>query len=473
MYRFGQGCFRHQLGFLREQFLQDSELPFGNVLSVEIVTQAMTAVNLQWNDRIYTPLVTLWMFLGQVMSADHSCRAAVARFIAHRLSRGQSACSAKTSAYCQARKRLPEEFFAFVSRLVGKTLESNVGDPWLWKDRHVYMFDGTTVTMPDTLQNQAAYPQVYNQKPGLGFPIARVCAIMSLSCGAVLDLGICRYAGKGQGEISLLRKMLGILSPGDILLTDSLLSTWYEMLTLKQNGVDCVSRLNKATRRADFRRGKRLGKGDHVVRWYKPNPLRAVDAATYKTLPDYIEIRETRVRVEQEGFRTKEIIVVTTLLDPEEATQEELASLYRQRWSQELDIRDIKITLQMDILRCKTPELVRKEIWTHILAYNLIRTIMAQAAKEHGLKPREISFKGTLQTLEAFQPLLSFQGYKGIAFREHLYQQLLQTVATHRVADRPDRFEPRKRKSNPRKADKMTKPRDELKRLMSKGVTKI
>ena len=473
MYRFGQGCFRHQLGFLREQFLQDSELPFGNVLSAEIVTQAMTAVDLQWNDRIYTPLVTLWMFLGQVMSADHSCRATVARFIAQRLSRGQSACSAKTSAYCQARKRLPEEFFAFVARLAGKTLEANVGAPWLWKDRHVYMFDGTTVTMPDTRQNQAAYPQVYNQKPGLGFPIARVCAIMSLSCGAVLDLGICRYAGKGQGEISLLRKMLGILSPGDILLTDSLLSTWYEMLTLKQSGVDCVSRLNKATRSADFRRGKRLGKGDHVVRWYKPNPLRAVDAATYKTLPDYIEIRETRVRVEQEGFRTKEIIVVTTLLDPDTATQEELASLYRQRWSQELDIRDIKITLQMDILRCKTPELVRKEIWTHILAYNLIRTIMAQAAKEHGLQPREVSFKGALQTLEAFQPLLSFQSHKGRAFRQHLYQQLLQAVATHRVADRPDRFEPRKRKSNPRKAEKMTKPRWELKRLMSKGVTKI
>jgi len=246
----------------------------------------------------------------------------------------------------------------------------------------------------------------------------------------------------------MLRKMLGILSPGDILLTDSLLSTWYEMLTLKQRGVDCVSRLNKSTRRADFRRGKRLGRGDHVVRWYKPSPLRAVDAETYKTLPDYIEIRETRVRVEQEGFRTKEIVVVTTLLDPETATQEDLASLYRRRWSQELDIRDIKITLQMDVLRCKTPELVHKEIWTHILAYNLIRTIMAQAAKEHCLQPREISFKGTLQTLEAFQPLLSLQGHKGQTFREHVYQQLLQAVATHHVADRPDRFEPRKKEQS-------------------------
>ena len=368
---------------------------------------------------------------------------AVARLISHRLSQGQSACSSNTSAYCQARKRLPEKFFSSVARLVGKMLDAKVDSSWLWKGRHVYMFDGTTVTMPDTPKNQADYPQVYNQKPGLGFPIARVCTIMSLSCGAVLDLGICRYAGKGQGELSLLRKLRGILSPGDILLTDSLMSTWYEMLTLKQAGVDLVSRLNKATRKADFRRGKRLGKGDHVVRWYKPNPLRAVDAATYKTLPDYIEVRETRVHVEQPGFRTKELIVVTTLLDPNETSKEDLASLYRSRWSQELDIRDLKISLQMDVLRCKTPGLVRKEIWTHILACNLIRTVMAQAASQHQLRPREISFKGTVQTLNAFQPLIDFQQHKSDAARNQLYLQLLEAVATHRVADRPDRFEPR------------------------------
>ena len=265
-----------------------------------------------------------------------------------------------------------------------------------------------------------------------------------------------------------------MLSPGDVLLTDALMSTWYEMLTLKQRGVDSVSRLNKATRRADFRRGKRLGKDDHVVRWPKPGSMiRSLDWATYKNLPDYLEVRETRVRVEQAGFRTKEIIVVTTLLDPEATTKEDLASLYRSRWSQELDIRDIKISLQMDVLRCKTPELVHKEIWTHLLAYNLIRAVMAQAASRHALQPREISFKGTVQTLEAFQPLISFQVYKGATFRQQVYQQLLEAVASHRVADRPDRFEPRQRKRNPRKAAMLTKPRRELKRLMQKGVAKI
>ncbi len=468
-----QGRFRQQVRFLQRQFLQDGELPFTDVLSEGTITQALKALDVVWLDRIYSPLVTLWVFLSQVLSQDHSCRAAVARLIAHRVSREERPCSAETGAYCQARKRLPEKFFSCVARLVGKTLDDKADPAWLWKGRPVYMFDGTTVSMPDTPENQAAYPQVYNQTPGLGFPIARICTIMSLSCGAVLDLGICRYAGKGQGELSLLRKLWHVLSPGDILLTDALMSTWYETLTLNKRGVDSVSRLNKAHRRADFRRGKRLGKDDHVVRWPKPSPIRSIDWTTYKSLPDYLEIREVRIRVEQTGFRTKEIIVVTTLLDPEQATKEDLADLYRSRWSQELDLRDIKISLQMDVLRCKTPELVRKEIWTHILAYNLIRTIMAQAAHQHEIQPREISFKGTMQTLEAFQTLISFQGNKGVAFRQKLYRQLLEAVATHRVANRPDRFEPRKRKRNPRKAEKMTKPRWELKRLMRKGVTEI
>lgn len=245
------------------------------------------------------------------------------------------------------------------------------------------------------------------------------------------------------------------------------------MLTLKERGIDSVSRLNKSVRKADFRRGKRLGKEDHIVHWLKPSSIRHLDWASYKQLPDYLEIRETRIRVVQPGFRTKEIVVVTTLLDPEAATKEDLASLYRSRWSQELDIRDIKVSLQMDVLRCKTPELVRKEIWTHLLAYNLIRTIMAQAASQHDLKPREINFKGTVQTLEAFQPLVSFQDHKGTVFRQQLYLQLLEAVATHRVADRPDRFEPLKRKRKPRTAGQMTKPCWELNRLMRKGVTEI
>ena len=194
-----RGAFRDQLNFLRRQFLQDGGLPFTDVLTEEVITQALAAVT-GWLDRVFSPLVTLWVFLGQVLGADHSCRSAVARLIAHRLSRGQRPCSAQTGAYCQARQRLPESFFADVACSVGRRLDDQAEQRWLWKGRRVYLFDGTTVTMPDTPENQAAYPQVYNQKPGLGFPIARLGALISLACGAVVNLGFCRYAGKGQGE---------------------------------------------------------------------------------------------------------------------------------------------------------------------------------------------------------------------------------------------------------------------------------
>jgi Transposase DDE domain len=461
---------QQQFNFLRRQFLQDGDLPFENVLSEAVVTPALVAIEECWKDRVFTPLVTLWVFLGQVISADHSCRAAVARLIAHRVSQGQRACSAKTGAYCQARKRLPEKFFSAVACSVGRALDVNADSKWLWKGRRVYMYDGTTATMPDTPENQNAYPQNVAQKPGLGFPIARIGAIASLSCGAILNLGLCRYAGKGQGELSLLRTLWDVLQHGDVLLTDSLMSTWKEMYLLKQRGIDSVSRLNKAHRKADFRRGKRLGKDDHIVRWPKPY-MRDIDRESYDALPDYLEIRETRVRVEQPGFRTKSIVVVTTLLDPVETTTDDLALLYRARWNQELDLRSIKITMQMDILRCKTPELVRKEVWTHILAYNLIRTIMAQAAIRQDTEPRTISFKGALQTLEAFQPMIAMMGDSDSLLRLQLYEQLLTAISIHVVANRPDRIEPRLRKRRHKKYFFLTKPRHDTKLEMIKRVS--
>ena len=465
-----RGAFRNQVNFLRRQFLQDGDLPFTNVLTEEVSAQALTALT-GWLDRIFSPLVTLWVFLGQVLSADHSCRAAVARLIAHRLAQGQSPCSAETGAYCQARRRLPESFFAEVARQTGRALEANVGPQWLWKGRHVYLFDGTTVTMPDTPKNQEAYPQVYNQQPGVGFPIARVGAIISLACGAIMNLGVCRYAGKGQGEVSLLRTLWDLLRPGDLLLTDRLQANWLNILLLQRRGVDFVSRLNKANRKPDFRRGQRLGPQDHLVGWRKPTSIRSLDRQAYQALPESITIREMRIPVTQPGFRTKSIVVVTTLLGPQQATKEDLGNLYRARWNNELDLRSIKSTMQMRELRCKTPGLVRKEIWAHALAYNLIRTVMAQAAATHGLEPRSISFKGAMQTLEAFQPLLEFRAAQDPAQRLRLYQDLLQAIATHRVADRPDRFEPRAKKRRRNHYNWLTKPRAEIKRKMAKGVT--
>jgi hypothetical protein len=470
MRHFTEGSFQRQVSFLRRQFLQDGGSPFTDVFSAEVVSQALTAIGAGWNDRIFTPLVTLWVFLGQVLSAVHSCRAAVARLIAHRVSQGLRPCSSETGAYWQARKRLPERFFSLVACLVGRKLDAQADARWLWKGRRVYLFDGTMVSMLDTPANRKEYPLTYNQKPGSAFPVARIGAIISLACGAVLNLGICRYAGKGQGEVSLLRKIWGLLRPGDVLLTDRLMTNWTGIWMLKERAVEFVGRLNKANRRVDFRRGIRLGEDDHLVVWYKPTSIRSVDRLTYHLLPESFTVREVRFRVDQPGFRTRSVVVVTTLLDPEETTKEDLAKLYRLRWSNELDIRSIKITMQMDLLRCKTPELVRKEIWTHVLAYNLIRTIMAQAASRIDIEPRSVSFKATIQILEAFQPVIAHQGHWGFQHRQELYQQLLKAIAPHRVADRPDRFEPRMIKRRPKNYDRLTRPRKEIKRLILKGL---
>jgi hypothetical protein len=470
MRRSTQGRLRQQVRFLRRQFLQDGDLPFTAVLSEELVARALTALNVFWNDRIYSPLVTLWVFLGQVLSADASCRAAVARLIAHRVSRGQRACSGETGAYCQARKRLPEKFFSDIARQTGRKLEDDVHPHWLWKSRHVYVYDGSSVSMPDTPENQAEYPQPGTQKRGLGFPLARIAAVFSLASGAVLDVGICRYAGKGQSELGMLRTLWDLFVPGDVLVADRLMCAWTEMVMLKQRGVDCVCRLT-SHRKADFRRGNRLGPDDHVVKWEKPQKPRSIDRDTYDTLPEFLMVRECRVQIEQPGFRIKTLIIATTLLDASEFTKDDLAQIYRARWNGELDLRSLKQTMQMTVLRCKTPELVRKELWTHILAYNLIRTIMAQAASKHSIEPRSISFKGAIQTLEAFQPLIAMQSEDATAAsRLEIYQQVLDAIATHRVADRPNRFEPRLKKRRPNHYGYLRKPRAETKRKMRQGL---
>jgi Transposase DDE domain len=463
--------FRDQATFLRRQFLQDGDLAFTTVLTEDVIAQALATAG-GWLDRIFSPLVTLWVFLGQVFSADHSCRAAVARLIAHRVAGGQDPCSARTGAYCRARKRLPEAFFSETALRTGRALDDGVDKGWRWKGRRVYAYDGSSVTMPDTPANQAAYPQPVAQKPGLGFPLARLGAVFSLACGAVVGLGTCRYAGKGQSDLGLLRTLLDLFRPGDVMLADRLMCAWTEMVMLQQRGVDSVCRFS-SHRTADFRRGRRLGEGDHVVEWPKPPKPRSIDREAYAALPASLTVRECRVRVGQPGFRTRVLVVATTLLDVEAFTKDDLAQLYRARWNAELDLRSLKQVLQMDVLRCKTPELVRKELWAHILAYNLIRTVTAQAATRHGIEPRSISFKGTLQTLEAFQPVIALRGERDSAFRRDLYERLLDAVASHRVGDRPDRYEPRRRKRRPKPYDRLMKPRHEAKQALRKGVREM
>lgn len=247
---------------------------------------------------------------------------------------------------------------------------------------------------------------------------------------------------------------------------------WRNLYELGERGVPVVTRINKALRKADFRKGTRLGPNDHLVRWPKPH-LRGVGRAVQRAMPRFLTVREVRFRVKQAGFRTRKITVVTTLLDPKKYSKDDLAELYRARWHQELDLRSIKTTMQMDVLPYKTPDLVRKEIWTHLLAYNLIRTVMAQAADKHDVQPRTLSFKGTLQTLEAFQPLIAFIKTRSRHHREHFFHELLDAIAAHRVANRPGRFEPRKKKRRRMPYDLLMKPRAKAKLDILKGVSEI
>ena len=450
---------RCQLETLRAQFAQADASTFADVLSEERLAAALREEGATWREQVFTPAFTLWAFLTQVLSADGSCRAAVARVLAWLAAQGRPPASAKTDPYCKARQRLPESLFSRLTRETGRALQDELPDEWRWHGRRVKIADGTTVSMPDTPANQQAYPQNPSQEPGLGFPLVRVVVVFSLACGAVLDAALGRYQGKKTGENALLRSLADALEAGDLLLADRYFAGYFDLALWHARGVAAVVRKHQL-RRTDFRTGRRLGFDDHVVMWDKPARPAWMDEATYDELPGWLILREIRVRVRQRGFRTKTLVVVTTLLD-ETITAADLADLYRARWHAELDLRALKVTLGMDVLRCKSPAMVRKELWAHLLAYNLIRTVMAQAARANDLLPRDLSFTGTVQTLTAFAGLL---GDADPSDREELYGRLLAAVASHRVGDRPDRVEPRARKRRPKHYPHLMKPREQARK---------
>lgn len=421
------------------------DLFFAALLSQEVILTALGVASSLWHGWVYTPETTVWVFLSQCLSADHSCRDAVARLAAWRLAQGLPACSAETGAYCTARNQLPEETCQRLVRHTGQELERQAPPEWLWHGRAVRVADGTTFTMPDTAANQAEYPQQKTQKPGCGFPIARLLVVFSLAVGTVLDAAIRPYEGKQTGENSMFRTLHSLFSPGDVALADRYFSGWFDLALLGQRRVDLVMRKHQL-RATDFRRGRRLGPDDHLVCWAKPQRPEWMSRECYATLPEELQVREVRVRVIQRGFRLKSLVVVTTLLDAAEFSAEAIADLYRLRWQAELNLRSLKTVLTMDHLRCKTPQRVRNELYMHLLGYNLIRQAMALAAIESGICPWQLSFKGALQTLNNFLPLLCCQMHiaDGCA-------ALLNCLATHLVGNRPDRYEPRLVKRRPKK----------------------
>lgn len=442
--------------------MQTEGLPFSELLQPERVARTLAKLGVEFRARVYTPIITLWVFLSQVLSADHSCQEAVARLLAWRVARGKSRCSTDTTSYCEARQRLPDQLIPQLARDVAGDMQHQAEPRWLWKGRPVKIVDGSTATMPDTPANQRAYPQSSEQKPGVGFPIARLVVVFSLSTAAVLDAAIAATVGKKTGELSLFRQLLSTFQSGDVLLGDRQFSSFRELATCVLRGVDAVTRQHQ-TRHTDFRRGCWLGKLDHVVTLQRPAFCRArFTREEWEQLPPELQVRELRYEVTLPGFRTTQVTIVTTLLDPLAYPAEEIAALYRERWHCELDLRSLKSSLQMGHLRCKSPAMVEKEIWMHLLAYNLIREAATEAARQHHVLPRRLSFQGAVQLINAFAPYLAICP----AQRPLLRTEQLAAVAAIEVGARRNRIEPRRLKKRKSKYTYLTRPRTQERRRL-------
>lgn len=444
--------FRHARE-VRAQLNSTSELPFKQILCSLVFASALARHTIEYRTRFYPPDRTLQTFLSQVLSDDKSCQAAVAKMIASLAAHGEPVPSSNTAAYCNARRRLPEKLLSDLACESGRELHEQTPSEWLWRGRSVKLVDGSTLSMPDTEENQQTYPQPKSQKPGIGFPIARIVAIISCAIGAVLELALGPYSGKGTGEHGLLRELMHTFLPEDVVLGDNYYGSFFLIAELRRKGVDVLFPMHSA-RGYDFRRGQRLGKKDHLVSWNKPLRPAWMDQSTYDAFPDHITVREVAVQLDSRGFRTKSRVLVTTFLEPHQTRRHELTALYDHRWLVELDLRSIKQTMKMDILRGKTPEMVRKEIWAHLLGYNLIRKVMAQAAQTHQKNPRHLSFKLALQVIDAFRQAGVFG--EGLCDR---YEQLLEAIAYKTVGNRPGRREPRRVKRRPKPYPRLVKPR--------------
>jgi hypothetical protein len=437
------------------QLQQSPGLPFAEALPADQVHTTLRAIGGFFRQRVWAPAVTLWTFLSQCLDADPSCRQAVTRLLAWRTARGLPRCSTNTGAYCKARGRLPEALLAQLTRDTGAATRRRAAAGWLWKGRAVKVADGTCVSMPDTPANQEEYPQPRSQKPGCGFPLLRLVVVFSLAVGTVLDAALGRYHGKGTGEQSLLRSLWDGFAAGDVLLGDRNFCCYWVVAEASARGADVVLRLNAGWAK-DLRACQRLGPGERRMRLTRPRRPAWMSKEEYAGVVEELWVRCVEVRVRQKGFRTKSLVVATTIWD-RQVTAGDLAALYRCRWQAELDLRSLKEALQMDILRGQSPEVVRKEVWAHLLIYNVIRGLMAQAAQARGVRPEEVSFTGAVQATRAFLPHLRAAADAATALR--LAEELLHAIGAHRVGDRPDRCEPRATKRRPKNYPYLTVPR--------------
>jgi Transposase DDE domain len=437
---------------VRARFARDQGLPFADSLSETSILDALNEHDFKYRDRVFGPVTTIWGFLSQVLSEDHSCRDAVSRIIAHRAASGLKVCSPNTASYCNARARVPTAVLRRLARRTAQQLQAGLPDGWKWNGRSVFIADGSHVSMPDTPENQARYPQPVVQQPGLGFPLARITVLLSLATGACQNLAIAPYAGKGTGETTLLRQMYDSLSPGDVVVADALFDNYFLACELRWRGIELVARVQ--AERVGSRTVESRPDGDIIV-WQRPNKPRGMTGQQYRRYPQTLTMRQVTVDARDKDNRVERFEVVTTILDAS-IDGGQIGDVYERRWEGEIDIRSIKSTMKMDVLRCKTPEMVEKEIWAYLLAYNMLRTVMAVAASENDVEPRKISFKGAKQALTAFAPKLEAARPKR---RAKLVDEMLKVVAYHRVGNRPGRWEPRALKRRPKPCKRLGHPR--------------
>jgi len=437
---------RKQIDLLRRSFFQVDELPLNEILPEETLKQiALQAGN--YRDKVFSPLVTLRAFLWQVLSDNGSCKEAVANILVERVQQRLPANSMSTGPYCKARQRLPLPLIKSAVKQTGTSLHQKTESSWKWHDYNIVIADGTTVLMADSDENQTEFPQQSTQKAGLGFPIARIVGLVSLSAGCIIDYAISAYKGKGNGESSLFSQIANTMGPGDLLLADRYYCTYAIVALTKRQGIPVLFK-NHANKKADFRRGKKLNSKDHLIHWEKPKRKPVwMSPEDYERLPSSLQVRE---------FSVNGNVYVTTLLDHKIYNKKELAELYNERWKIELDLRTIKTDMKMEMLRCKTPEMVKKEIAVHLLAYNLIRTNIAQAAKQHNTLPRSISFKASVQLLSAAMRQFVHGSKKQLM---DLYKAILKAIISTKVGLRKRKAQPRAVKRRPKAYPLLMEPR--------------
>jgi hypothetical protein len=409
-------------------------------------------------------MLSQMLFTGE----QRACLAAVVRVAALYALLGRKVDGTNTGAYCRARVKVSEGVPRRLTLQVARDCEAQVPAAWRWKGRNVRVVDGTTLSMPDTAENQAEYPQPASQAEGIGFPIMRAVALCSLATGMIMALACGPYAGKETGETALLRALFNALLRGDVVLADRYYGGWFMLALARELGIDFVTRLHQL-RKAEFQKGRRLGNGDHVVWWTKPARPKWMDQETYDRLPQKLEVREVHVTVDESGFRTDSLIIVTSLLDADEYSRDDLKALYRRRWVVELHIRDIKTAMELEVLRCKTPAMVRQELWTGLLVYNLIRQSILQSAHEAERQPDELSFTATMQMLANTWLTAAVVVDEHGATVAGLVTLRVDHGGTHRVGNRPNRVEPRAVKRRPKSHPLLTKPRAEARAALVAG----